>query len=511
MSKKSKKNKGKTLKTPKLLSIVPVKEQDKVLSAFESLHDINKLTDVEQSFKNIDYLHKTYAKLIPTEYEKEVDKTFAATHTGTSNVGYEAAGSVLRRLYPHPFQMFSFVADNYWAALTCRKAIIEDVSRDGWVILAKDSYSNKQIKAIYRVLKDLKMTEKRLTLLDHLGTYGNFWTVPKRNRINGLQDIDVLLPARIVPEYDRDTDKVLRWIYLQGNQRIILEPNQVDHRKTISSSSMVIGKPPLAAVLVDIEAALHSSVYNNTLMQKGGLIQAIVAMKDIDESVINDKTYMQLAVSMQKYFDKRFSGVRGAGQIAFSPNIQAVYPLTKVQEMDGAYKTLRESCALNTCAVMGVPPERAGLQRGSQYRNEAEVSDTVNLSFDNRIAYLLNITDSYISDTILQEYLKLDGVRIHQRGEFNSLTKTSAEVLEKIGRSNSAVMTTDEFRTRYLHMEPWGGELGRMLVGSLLADKETGQLVIPDLLGPEKPDVDFIGGVKSKAFKVHKPEDIEYY
>lgn len=511
MSKKKNKKKGKKpLKVPKLLSIVPEQDQPRVLSAFQDLQDISKIADVESAFKTIDYLHKTYTSVMPSQIDRTIEKNYAPIAMGTTAIGFDAAGSVLRRLYPHPFQMFAFIADNYWPARACRWAVIDEVNRDGWVLVAKENIPKYQIKAAYNVLKDIDIDEKRLRLIDTLGTFGNAWVLNTKNAFGGFQELECLLPERMVPDWDRFQDKVTQWIYLQGTRKIVFNLDEVDHIKNITPRSNVMGNPCLAPVVVDVEAAMHSSVYNNTLMQKGGLIQAVIALGKMETSSINDKTSIQTALAMQKYLDKRFSGVRAGGGLAVIPNVENIHILNKIQEMDTAFKNQNNLAELRVCSSYGVPPERIFKPRGSQYRNTVEIADSTALAFDNRIFYLVKKIDEYINTKIIQEYLGIRGIRLQQRGEFNSLTKTVAEVAAALAQAKAGLMSVDEFRVRLLHFEPFGGELGRVLIGSMVEDPVTGQLMLPTILAPENPDVEFINAA-GKGYKRYLPSEIELF
>lgn len=498
---------------PEFLKIIPQDKRDEVLQKFENLRDPARLADVNQSFKDIEFLHRAYENVLdprPADGINNAEKAFAPISIGLTSLGYDAAGSVLRRLYPHPFMMFAFIGDNYGPAWKAVAAVVEEVSRDGWVLIANDGVSKKQVKAAYQLMKDYDIDNLRLTLVRDLRVFGNAFVLRDSNVLGGTTGLTHLLPERILPAWDRDEDKILGWLYLSGDKKIALPMKKVDHLMTYSNRSNVMGTPALASVVTQIEADLHAGVYNNTLMQKGGLLQALVSLDKIESTLINDKAYLQLAQAMQKYFDKRFSGIRSGGSLAFSPNIKNVYQLNKIAEMDGAYKTLSEKAEHATCSALGVPPERIGLSRTSQYQNNSLIDDSVTLSFDNSLYFLLKIVDKYINDVVLPQHLGITNIKLHAKGEFSSISKTAAEFAKYVSEIGAPSMSVDEFRVRVLHWEPIGGTLGRTLLGTVIQSKDAmGNPVLTDgILAPDSLNSQIEPMLK--AYR-HNPKDIELY
>lgn len=442
------------------------------LTSFSRLHTVGADTLYDTSTLMMD------AKVV-NDYicgQMNVEKNFptATTLSPRDLMGYEQAGSTLRRLYPNPFQVNAFVAENYWAAAKSRKELWKEVDRDGFTIKADTKISPKEAKRALDFLDNLSSNGRDMRYLvnklrDNLCTFGQFVNYEEVKKVKGERDVKLHLfvMEKLQPIINRDTDTIISWEYYLNHGQASFAPNVVDHIYTFSCRSNVLGQPALGPVIVDIEAAMHSSIYQNTVMQKGGMIRGLLSLKDLGngQQVINDKAYMSLADELTKFYDKRFGGVRGAGQLAVAPFLDKFFDLNKVGEMDMAYKTLNEAIGIRTATMFGVNPERIGLTRGSQYKNEAEVFDSISLSFDNEIYYTTGLVFDYLNKKLDENGFQ--GIRLGSKGEFSSISKAAAIFAKEIASTKTKMITVNEFRTRVLRWDPLDGPDGDAYIGDV--------------------------------------------
>lgn len=465
---------------PEFLKDAPQRIKD----SFLKINSVGLDNNVKEAFEVTNTVNQYLSDLV-------VDKTYgtATSLSPRDLVGYEAAGSTLRRLYPSPFQINAFLGENYWVAAKCRKELWKEVDRDGFV-LKSTSKSKNHLRNALDFLNKLDATSGRDVkflrnkIRDNLATFGNSLMHRFKSNKKGYKQerLDVLLMEKVLPQFYPNRDEVELWNYFIGYSGIVLYPEQVDLVYTFSSRTNVMGAPPLGPIVVDIEAAMHSSIYNNTVMQKGGLLRGILALKDINNGggVINDKTVIDLAEQLTKWYDRRFGGVRGAGQLAVGPFVDKWIDMNKIGEMDGACLTLNDKVGLRTCGVYGVPAGRCNLAPGSQYTNNAEVFDTISLSFDNEIYWTQGLSDDYLNIILAEN--DFGDVRIEPRGEFSSISKAAAEFLNYISmaykNSGCLIMTVNEFRTRILRWEALDGPIGDMYIGEILSQDDPRRMAL---------------------------------
>lgn len=391
---------------------------------------------------------------------------------GVANTGgsYQPGGSILKKLYPNEFALHSFLAEAYWAAASSRKHLWVDMHRDDFVLAAAPSVNKKTIKLINGVLDDLNVRYYRNLLRDIALVTGNVVLDNQRNKFGGLLKLNPLLMERVSPHHN-NAGVMDGWSYFDGYKPQFLPYDSVDHIKTYSARSMVLGMPALASVIVDIEAALQAAIYNNYVMQKGGLLSVVFRLKnptDKDGSpMIGDQVSINLADQFTNWLSKKFGGVRNAGQFAFIPNVEGVDVLNKIGEMDSAWTNLDEKTAIKTSVLLGVFPQRNGVVLKSQYENKQTVDDTMSLSMDNHNYYVTSLIDEYLTRVIIKEGMGIDNVMIEATQEYSSTTKTMAEVGEIMAKGGANTVLVDEWRTKVMHWEPLGGDLGSKFLGEV--------------------------------------------
>lgn len=483
-----------------LYKSLPPASRQKLDRRLERLSDPSFLADVNASTKEINLLHQ--------DFHSEV-KSFLP---GTTNMaGYQAAGSVLRRMYPNPFGLFAFISENYSPVMKARRYCRNEFERDGYVLMADSRVGKREIKKVDQGLRDLGLDKMRGDLFDHIKTFSNFWVVKDKNVFGGTVGMELLLPERLLPLYKQGGDILVGWQYTFGNKTHIFSLDQIDHVKTYSTRSHYIGTPMLAPAVVNIEAALHSNVYNNTLWQKGGLIKAVIALDPMEDMGLNENTFISYAQKLQEIFSRQFSGVRGAGQLMFTPSVRGVHNIISPKDLEGAYSNTNESIAIEACELMGCPPEVLGLARKSQYENKSSVMDFACLAVDNDNYYVASLVDDYINSVIKND-LKVEGVYIKQSGEFGAVSPGAAAFILAIAQSGTNIVTVNQALTRVLHWEPMEGSGGEEFIGHLMNEakllsatkpttaKEAEDMMVK-LFGPKRTP---------KSIKGHEIEFIQY-
>ncbi len=463
-----------------ILNLLPVSQRNFIISEIEKKYDTGVYTDVMDAFRNQARLESTIDRAVSSALAKKgtpaggISKGFPLINSSTSILGYEPAGSVLRKLYPNPFAVYSFIGNNHWATLLARSRFRCDVARDGWVLVAPEGVSKKLIKKAYVALNDLYVDDLLLNGSDMLNVYGNVWLDRDRNLLGGLRGIQILLPEKILPILDTYGDYVLGWEYIIGNKRFYFNLGEIDHLKTYNLRSLQLGNPQLTSVVVDVEADLYASIYANMMFQKGGLVRAIVSLGDTasqtdsgDVHALNPEVQLHFSQQVYEMFARQYSGVRGANQLTFLPNVKGVYPITNPKDLEGPYKETSDRTAIKVSQLLGVSPRRVGIHTTTQYENKQAVEDSEQLADDNWRYYITNIMFNYINSIVMRNYLEIDGVQMKYSGEYSSICLSAAEFGANIAQMSCNSITVDEFRTRILHWEALGGPDGAEFIGNV--------------------------------------------
>lgn len=423
---------------------------------------------------------------------------------GSELLGYEPAGSMLRRLYPNTFSVYAFVGDNYWSAVRSRREVRVEVMNDEYEFITLDTTSRRKIKIVWQALNDMGLLKLRADMVDHLNLFGNCWLQPKRNILGGLTTFELMLPERITVVWDkRDNDQIEGFKYRTNNTEIFFPKDDIVHLKTYSTRSNSLGAPSLGSVIVDIEAAIFAALFNATVFQKGGMIGSIVSLKTQENNqIVNENNYNLLAEAVQAKFEKRYAGVRGAGQMLISPYVDKVFKLMSIGEMDGSWKNLTEATDRKVSQLLCCAPEKIGIPMTSQYQDKGLVADRIAESFDNNVYMLSTIVDDFIN-TVIVNLLGITDVKIRSGGAYKANSVAAGQYGESMAKIGA--MTLDEYRVDILKRDPWGGELGRRILGQIVL-KEGDQRVIE--LGPPLPDYQFAG---AKRLVKHYPKQIAFY
>src|SRR5258708_2343514 len=116
-------------------------QRREIMAHVEQTYDTNIAKDPVEVTKHIRSLENKLERALASE---TYSKGYPLLNSSTSILGYEPAGSVLRKLYPNPFSVYSFIGNNHWATLLARMAVREEVARDGYVLVASPGTSKKR-------------------------------------------------------------------------------------------------------------------------------------------------------------------------------------------------------------------------------------------------------------------------------------------------------------------------------------------------------------------------------
>lgn len=408
------------------------------------------------------------------------------------NGGYAPAGSILRRLYPNEFTLHSFLCEAYWASVKSRRELWVEGHRDGYSLIASSSVPKKTIKLINNVLVDLKVPYYRNKLRDILLVMGNVVMDNEVNNKGGLLELKPLLMERVKPRYN-DRAELLGWEYNEGAGSGWFYPyNPKNHITTYNMRNNVVGAPACNSIIVDQEAALQAAIYNNNLMQRGGLLSVLIRLRDPKNAgFINDKVTLNLAEEFTKWLNRSFGGIKGGGGMAFVPMVEGVDVLNKISEMDNAWQGSDNTTARKTALLYGIYPERIGIPspNNSQYKNSNLVSDTISLSFDNNNFYFQSLVDEYLTRTIIKEGLGVDNVSIEATGSFSAISMLGANFAAQIAQGGADIMDVNTFRVDVLHIDPLPGPEGDKYLGEFfrrVVEGQAPQSKLNQILGPGK-------------------------
>jgi hypothetical protein len=214
---------------------------------------------------------------------------------------------------------------------------------------------------------------------------------------------------------------------------------------------------------------MYTDLYVNTLMQKGGLVGNLVSFKT-DKAftdLLSSSSWSLLAEETQKMWDKRDAGVRGSGKTVFSPFVEKVHKLSNPSELKGVFDDFVTRTESGTAQLLGCAPEYVGIPMTSQYQDKGMTADRIGESFDSDAQYLSDIYYGFLN-RFIKEKLGCDDIIIVAGGAYKTRAVAAAQY-GKYMADMGCVITVDEYRMDVLHMEPFGGELGRRLLRTVAA------------------------------------------
>lgn len=415
--------------------------------------------------------------------------------------GYKPGMSRIYGLFAsNPFGAYAFLGRHHPAVRACIDTIVTEIANDGLVLISEKGTSKKRLREVWRKLKENRIPELRLNLCKHLKLYGNAWILKQNNLLGGKGDLMLLSPPRVLPDIDPASDKIVGWLYKPGPGGYANLPlEKVYHLKTMSMDDYrPLGDPPLSPAILDIEADLAASAFNNQVFQKGGLLGLIISVKTPDSGDPFDDDELDAVEDLQDRVNDQFSGAKAGQSILVSNNIENVYNPSPIGKLDTSFKTLHYETAKTIATCLGVPPEKIAVSRSDTLQYiPSLVEDSVNTSFDKVLNALTSYVDEFINERILKEQLKISDVRIQAGGRYGSLTKNAADVIKTLAEAGP-IITVNDALERILGWEPLSGDHPRAYV--VLDNTDRSIESRPPAIDPAKDDLNFGKSMSSEAF-----------
>jgi hypothetical protein len=440
-----------------------VSEQDRQEIAFLSnkLLQIKSYGDVASCFSSIKHLEDKFRNLVKQGVvtPQDINKGYYAI-TGVNDIfGYKPQGTKFFDLFPNPFAVFGYLADNHWAFKSCRDEYYKAVSADGFLLIGADTPRQKEVASI---LRHYNIEELRLNLVDHCKVFGNAWVRPREGMFNNVKDLELVPPHRIFPIMDQAKEKIIAWELSNGLTNQVLTKDEVKHlvyKPALRNPD--IGMPPVSCMLVDIEADMQASIWNNMVFQKGGLVGLVILMETLKEGQVNlpGVSNSEMARQLQMEMNANWSGARsGFGSVVIQ-GAKDVKKVNDIQSLDGAFHKTSDKTSKQMAHVLGVPHERLGIiTNASQQYHAARLQDFQMKYFDDSIREVTKIVDHYLNTQILP-LLGIRDVKIKAKDRNNSMTRVITQSGVDIATMDN-IMTKDEYRVEYLKLPPLGSPIG---------------------------------------------------
>lgn len=457
MAKKSKK-KDKKKKNPSLDN----PQVKKIRFIAGRLQRATTYQDVGHAFHMLRELESEVGPIATTKEFNEASNKMFGTVGVTDMWGYRPQGSTFASLFPNPFHIYGFLAENHWAILDCRNAYWREILSDGYRLEGNKANMAKA----KQVCKFLKMKQFRAQLADHAKTYGNFWVRPTKSGMRGIKKVEILLPPYLRPIPTVDGQHVKFWQYQRGTIYETYKRDELLYAQFRPSMRQYdLGNPPLGAVLVDIEADMAATMYNNMVFQKGGLI-GLAILLDNGAGAPNSRRANKSAYAeyLQAELNANNSGARTGYQSVVFENTKSVEKLNDLNSLDGAFHKTSDKTAKQIAHVMGVPHEMIGIiTNANQQYHPSSMMDYSAKQFDKSIAELMDVVDTFINTKIFPMFGIMD-VRVKATPRYNSVTRVAAQAGTDLG-GLYGVLSVNEYRTEFLGRPPIeGGDISLMKI-----------------------------------------------
>lgn len=479
MSKKEKKSKKDKEAPP---HEIPV---DKLQYIVRRLNNIASYQDVGHCFMLLDELKKELQPVLESKgvFESLTNKSFGFVGV-TDLFGWRPNGTQFWNLFPNPFGIFAYLAENHWAIQDCRACYRREILDDGFRFVG----NKKNFAKAKRAARALNLNRFRAEIADHFLIYGACWLNPQRNGLGGIKKFTPLLPQYIKPIPSSDGQRIVGWQYQQGSVVINYTRDQLMYGKFRPSHRHYdLSSPALGSVLVDIEADLQASMYNNVVFQKGGLLGMAVLLEKGPTHVGNSLS--KYAQQLQAELSANHAGARAGFEAVVFENTKDVKVLNDLASLDGAFHKTSDKVAKQIAHVLGVPHEFIGIITNSnQQYHAARLTDYDAAQFDKSIGELMDAVDYFINTQVLPK-VGITDVKIQATRRYNSLARTATQSGLDIG-SLYGVMSVNEYRTEILKLPPIEG--GDIMLQKLptTAPTSTEGAPMPYLIPPPMPSLD---------------------
>ena len=473
----------------KILKSLPKDKEQRARELITSLKDIRTFGNLNDYYYKQSELNNLLKSAITVKNPVRRKDGVQLIDAGTTE--YNPAMSSLYQLFHNPLAVFAFIVKHHPAVHSAINVIREEVANDGFILRAEKGMTKKRLKEVYRVVKKHNIGELRVRMAAQLKIYGNIWV--RLNKDTG--SIKLFAPTKLLPVIDTTTDKIKAWDFIQGSKTTRYSYDDLLHLYLYSADDYSgLGDPPLGPALVDIEADMCASAFNNQVFRKGGLMGIILSIEppNAGDPLADDPD--DLVEEIQDRIDAQFSGARTGQSVLVGTGIKNVYNVSPIGKLDSSFQTLRMETAKTIATCLGVPPEKISISRSSTLQYiPSLVEDSVNASFDKSIYTLVEKVDDFINEKIMKEFLKIHDVVIEAGGRYGALTKNAAETLKTLAESGP-IITVNDGLERILGWEalPPDNPRGMWVLdntrGRSVGEKSSEAPRYPELVDPEKPN-----------------------
>lgn len=410
----------------------------------------------------------------------------------------------------NPFGAYAFIARHHSAVRGCVQTIMDEITNDGYVLISEKGTSKKRLKDVYRRLKSANVPEMRLTLAKHLKIYGNAWILPHNNLLGGKSDVmQILSPPRILPDIDPVTDRIRGWLYKPGPGvgTINLPVDKVWHLRLFSVDDYrPIGDPPLAPAILEIEADMAASAFNNQVFQKGGMLGIILSMRIPDSTDAFRDEELDAVDELQEKVNSQHSGSKAGQGMLVVNNLDNVYNPNPIGGLDSSYSKLHYETAKTVALCMAVPPEKINVSRSDNLQYiPSLVEDSVNAAFDKSLNSLVSYVDEFINEKVLKGLFGITDIIIQSGGRYGALTLTATEAIKTLADAGPIITVNDAYE-KMLGWEPLPADDPR---GWYVLDNTKGRMQgvnttevprYPGLIAPFEENMDLGKSMSSEQF-----------
>lgn len=490
------------------LKAITKKKRENIKRIAKEVYNLENISTGD-GYKALGRLYNELSNVMPEDAKKPVKKSTAPrskdwdpSYLNQSNdiFGYTPASSHLYDVFPNPFGAYAFIARYHWAVRGALDIIRNEICSDGFYLKTKKGTSKKRLKEVYDLVKALDIPRLRLEMCYQLKLYGNTWLLPHKNRLKTKLPckIEILSPTRIAPIFDANMNYIIGWSYRVGTVGLKYTTKEVMHLGSYSSDAFRdIGDPPLGPALVDIEADMAASSYNNQVFQKGGLMGIILSIKLPDDDGLGSES-RDFANALQDIIDAQYVGGKVGANPVVVPYLDKVHNPSPIGKLDSSFKNLKLQTAKVVSICLGIPPEKLSVSRSESIQYvPALVEYTVNASFDKAMNALTEVVDDFINERIMKELLKIDDVMIQAGGRYGSLTKTAADTIKTLSDSGP-IIDVNEARGIILGFEelPADDPRGKQILDN---SKNRDAKSNPPGFSKEKPEFGFSDSTSSKS------------
>jgi hypothetical protein len=196
--------------------------------------------------------------------------------------------------------------------------------------------------------------------------------------------------------------------------------------------------------------------FNNQVAQKGFLGGVVFSMEDMpsssDDPLADDAD--DLIEEWQDRIDAQLTGAQAGYAPIVMTNLKKLESVSPLGKYEAGFREFRLDVARKTSNILGVPSEKIGISRSETLQYiPSLIEDSINMSFDKSIYYLVNYVDEVLNEYLIEGCLGISDMKVEASGRFGSLTKNAAEAI-KILAEAGPIITVNQALEIFLGLDP---------------------------------------------------------